>query len=144
MCLLHVPISNFSPERSVWEGTKYMPSLLSFFFLPFCGTIENLSRIERGSLPPCLFLPGRLKCRVSYAEEKVLRVWGASGCAWSNDVVAVWHVRHAFTALWQSWIELERLSRHERRRDRQRKRMREIQREGGQGFQLTVEFSLPL
>lgn len=60
--------------------------------------------MERGSLPS-LFLPGRLKCRVSYMEEEVLRVQGASGCAQSGNVVAVWHVRHAFIALWQSRAE---------------------------------------
>lgn len=56
---------------------------------------------------------------MSYAEEEeeeALRARGASGGARSNDVVAVWHVRHAFTA---SAVELNgarRLSRHERQR----------------------------
>lgn len=60
-------------------------------------------RVE--GLHPSLFSPGRFKCLVSYVEEEVLRVQGASGCAWSSDVVAVWHVRHAFIPLWQSRAE---------------------------------------
>lgn len=139
MCRLHVPMGNSHLRDQSETGHSIRP--VFFFFLAFCGPIGNPNQIERGSLPPSLFLPDRLKCRASYVA-RALRVRGASGCAWSSDVVAVWHVRHAFTALWKSWIELERLSRHERRGDGQRKRMRAIQREGEEGFQLTMECSL--
>lgn len=54
MCLLHVPISNFSHERSVQAGTKCMPGFFCLF-LSFCGTTRNPSQVERGSSLPSLF-----------------------------------------------------------------------------------------
>lgn len=67
---------------------------------------------------------------------------GASGCASSNDAVAVWHVRHAFIALWQSWAE-KNWKGSPGMRAMETKRTRETQKEGGLGFQLMREFSLP-
>lgn len=79
------------------------------YTLSFCGTIWNPSQIERrgGVTSPSSFLvwQAQVPCERCTVEEEALRVEAASGCAWSNDAVAVWHVRHAFIALWQSWVE---------------------------------------
>lgn len=68
---LHVPISKFSYERLV---RKKGQSVCTSFFCPFVEQLGIGARWREGSLPSSLFLPDRLKCCASNAEEEALRV----------------------------------------------------------------------
>lgn len=131
-CLLHVPISNFSHESSVPHDSECMPS----YFLWNNWESEPGWEREGGEFTPfslSLFLPGRLKCRASYAEEETMRVWG--GCVACETCIhcSVVELNRARKAL-QAW---------ETEADKERREWERFKGKERRSFQLTMEFSLP-
>lgn len=149
MCICVFAVLN--KQFLTWEirlrGGKVCSQDFSFS-LSFCGTIRNLSQTGGWGVvvPPFSHLAqqAQVLCELcgGGGPESVRCLWlcmvqRCRGCVACETCIHCSLVE-------QCWIELGRLSRHERQRDRQRKRKREIQREREEGFQLTMEFILPL